>query len=310
MEMDLTLAETVVDWVIKALPHDTSDAAVVTALRNKHPGELLALFFNWQGRLISSEPRKLMRSTQFDQNTVAAERSGAVLQIIDAIEQGNDLSRYLSRRVRSGFVLPDKPNKKNLRRLQHLDMLLNEWGIHHLHLSTNVEIDGFVERGGPLLFVMFRADRAYLLDIGTHETFEDDKLAQIAISNWPNDQLFLEIKGIIGLSGGTSHTSEDRKKLRSAGISSFIQFGNRVFSPAGGISTAGTSVQASMRSNRIMRALEIFEEHVLADPSPIIAFIRKHGGMPADPPEFEFSLFQNGFGVIEKTSGVPIGLQG
>jgi hypothetical protein len=240
-----------------------------------------------------------------------AARSGAISQITNDIEQGNDLTKYLSRRVRSGFALPvDKPNKKNLRRLQHLDMLLNEWGIHHLHLSTNVETDGFVERDDPLLFIMFRADRAYLLDTGTHKMFEDDKLAQIAISNWPDDQLFLEIKGISGLRGGNRYTSEDRKKLRSAGISSFIQIGDRVFSPAGGISRAGTSLQASMRSNRIMRALKKFEEHVLADPSPIIAFIRQHGGMPADPPGFEFSLFQNGFGVIEKASGVPIGLQG
>ena len=68
-----------------------------------------------------------MRSTEFDQNIVADERSGAVLQITDDIEQGNDLTKYLSRRVRSGFVLQDKPNKKNLRRLHHLDMLFNEW---------------------------------------------------------------------------------------------------------------------------------------------------------------------------------------
>ncbi len=166
-----------------------------------------------------------------------------------------------------------------------------------------------MERDGPLLFVMFRADKAYLLDIGTHNTFEDDRLAQIAISNWPDDQLFLEVKGIIGLRGGNPYTSDERKKLRSAGISSFIQIGNRVFSPAGGISSAGTSTQAAMLSNRIMRALKKFEEHVLADPSSIIAFIHRYGGKPSTPLEFEFALFQNGFGVIEKTSGCSIGLQ-
>lgn len=305
----MALAETVVDWVMKELPHDASDAGVVAALRGKHPGELLALYFNWRNRLIPVQPRQVLRSTEFDQNPIVADRPTVIAEIIRDIEQGSKLAKYLSRRVLIGFELPRNPNKKHLRRLQHLDLLLNEWGVHHFHLSTNVEPDGFVERDYPLLFVIFRADKAYLLDIGTHETFEDERLAQIAISNWPHDQLFVEIKGIIGLQRGKPYTNDERKKLRSAGISSFIQVGNRVFSPAGGISTAGTSTQVSLSSNRIMRALKKFEEHARVDPSSIVAFIQQYGGKPSDPMEFEFALFQNGFGVIEKTSGCPIGLQ-
>jgi hypothetical protein len=305
----MALAETVVDWVMKALPHDASDADVVAALRGKHPGALLTLFFNWQGRLIPAQPRQVVRSMDFDQNPIVAERPTVIAEIICDMERGSELTKYLSCRVRIGFELPRNPKKKQLRRFRHLDLLLNDWGVHHFHLSTNVESNGFVERDDPLLFVMFRADKAYLLDIGTHKTFEDDRLAQIAISNWPDDQLFLEIKGISGLRAGNPYTSDERKKLRSAGIFSFIQIGNRLFSPAGGFSSAGTSTQASILSNRIIRTLKKFEEHVLADPSPIIAFIRQCGGKPSDPPEFEFALFQNGFGVIEKTSGCPIGLQ-
>jgi hypothetical protein len=250
-----------------------------------------------------------MRSIEFDQNPIATERSEIVAQIVSDIEGGGDLTKYLSRRVRTGFSLPPNP-KKQLGRLDHLDLLLNEWGVYHFHLSSTVESDRFVERDDPLLFAIFRPEKAYLLDIGTHKTFADDRLAQIAISNWPNDQLFVEIKGILGLQEGTSHTSEERKQLRSAGIASFIPIGNRVFSSPGGISSAGTSAQASMLSNRIMRALKKFEEHVLADSSQVIAFIRNYGGTPGNPREFEFSFFQNGFGVIEKVSGIPIGLQG
>jgi hypothetical protein len=306
----MTLAETVADWVIKALPHDTSDVDAVAALRRKHPGELLTLFFNWQSRLIPAQPREVMRSVEFDQNPVVAERPAVIAEIIRDIERGDDLTKYLSRRVRTGFALPSNPTKKQLGRLQHLDLLLNEWGIYHFHLSTIVESDGFVERDDPLLFVMVRPGKAYLIDIGTHKTFADERLAEIAINNWPNDQLFLEIKGILGVRGGASYTSDERKQLRSAGIATFIQIGNRVSSSPSGISSAGTSAQAAMSSIRIMRALKKFEEHVLVDNSQVVAFIRKHGGTPGDPPEFEFSFFQNGFGVIEKASGVPIALQG
>jgi hypothetical protein len=305
----MALADTVADWVIKALPHDGSEAAVVAALRRKHPGELLALYFNRQSRMIPPQRRTVMRSKEFDQNPVVAQRSVAIAQIISDIERGNELTKYLSRRVRTGFALPKNPKKKELNKLQHLDPLLNDWRIYHLHLSTTVESDGFVERDDPLLFAMFRPDTAYLLDVATHGAFADDRLVQIAIENWPEDQLFLEIKGIIGLQRGHPYTRDERKKLPSARLASFIQVGTRVFSPPGGISTAGTSSQASIWSIRIMRALRKFEEHVLADPSPVIAFIREHGASPSDPPEFEFALFENGFGVIEKTSGFPIRLQ-
>jgi hypothetical protein len=57
-----------------------------------------------------------------------------------------------------------------------------------------------------------------------------------------------------------------------------------------------------------MRTLALFEEQILADRTPIIETIRRYGGHPTDVPEFEFSFFQDGFGVIETTSGVAIGL--
>jgi hypothetical protein len=310
MKISMALMETIADWVMKVLPHDSSDTAVVAALRKKHPAELLTLYFNWQSRLVPTHPRKVQRSAEFDQNPIAAARSVVLAEIIRDIEQGADLTKYLSRRVRIGFELPRDPDKKHLSSLKHLDLLLNEWGVHHFHLSTNAESDGFVERDDPLLFLMFRANNAYLLDIGTHKSFADDKLARIAVTNWPNDQLFLELKGVVGLQRGSPYTVEERKKLRSAGLSSFIQIDNRVFSAAGGISTAGTAARASLWANRVIRELRKFEEHVLADSSQILAFIRKHGAKPANPPEFEFALFQNGFGVIERSSGFPIVLRG
>ena len=304
----MNLIDSVAEWVLGALPYDRSDPDVVRALNRKHPGELLALYYNWRNKLIPAHPRQVMCSREFDQNPIAAERSDVIAKIIAHIEQGDDLTKYLSRRVRTGFELPQNPAKKMLNKLQHLDLLLNEWRIHHLHLSTTVEPDGFVERDDPLLFAIFLPGKAYLLDIGTHDTFADDGLARIAIESWPADQLFLELDGVLGLRDGSPYSSEDRKKLRGAGIGSFIQIGNRVFSPPGGISTAGTSTQASMWSNHIMRALRHFEEQVQKDPSQIVDIIRQHGAHPSDTPEFKFAMFENGFGVIETQSGAGINL--
>ena len=177
-------------------------------------------------------PRKVMRSVSFNQNPVSVERPEVIGRIIVEIEQGIDLAKYLSRRVHVGFELPKRSTKKKLGKLQHLDLLLNEWRIHHLHLASKVEADGFVKRDDPLLFAMFLPGKAYLLDIGTHDSFADEQLAHIAIETWPDEQLFLEIKGILGLREGNAYSIDDRRQLRGAGIASFIQIGDRVFDAA------------------------------------------------------------------------------
>ena len=165
-----------------------------------------------------------------------------------------------------------------------------------------------MERDDPLLFAMFMPSKAYLLDIGTHDSFADDQLVKIAVSNWPSDELFLEMKGILGLRSGGRRSSEDRRQLRGAGIASFVQIGDRVFSPPGGISTAGTSSQAVIWTDYVLHTLNNFEQHVQKDPSVIIGLIRKHGGQPGEKPEFEFAIFPSGFGVIEKQSRAFINL--
>jgi hypothetical protein len=230
-----------------------------------------------------------------------SERVETISKIIADIEQGKDLTKYLSRRVTTGFALPPKSGSKRLVKLQHLDLLLNEWGIHHLHISTTIEDDGFVERDDPLLFGMFESEAAYLLEIGTHLSFTDQTLVEIAVANWPDAELFLELKGL-RLRDGKPYSADDRKKLRSSGIASFVPIGDLVFVPRGGISTAGTSVQASVESLRIIRTLRNFEDWVQGRPSEVKELIRQHGVEPADPPEFKFMLTENGFGVVETKS--------
>jgi hypothetical protein len=260
--------------------------------------------------MISPHPRKVMRSASFDQNPALVERAEVIDRIIVEIERGVDLTKYLSRRVRVGFALPEKSTKKKLGKLRHLDLLLNEWRIHHLHLTSTVEADGFVKRDDPLLFAIFLPGKAYLLDVGTHDSFADERLPHIAIETWPDEQLFLELKGILGPRGGNAYSIDDRRQLRGAGLASFIQIGDRVFVPPGGITSAGTSTRATLWSNHVMRTLKKFGEQVRDDPSRIIAFVRKHGGNPNESPEFKFAIFRNGFGVIETQSGVPINLSG
>jgi hypothetical protein len=131
-----------------------------------------------------------------------------------------------------------------------------------------------------------------------------ERVIRLIVENWPNESLISELKGVVGTS--RSYTDEERAQLRGAGITTMVQIDNRVFMPGIGISSAGTSVVATMAASRALRVLKHFEEQANANPDKIADYIRQHGGQIDGKPAFVFSVFESGFGVIETNSGVPI----
>jgi hypothetical protein len=298
------LTDSLRNYILTNLPYDRDNPDVIAALRALAPGQLLVTYINWQSRLISASPRRVVRSPIFDKNPATLERSTAIKKIVKDIEQGRDLTKYLSRGVKIGFALPPNPNKKQLNRRQELDLLLNDWGIHHLHISTTVEADGFVERDGPLIFAAFKEQTAYLIDVMSHRDWTNEHLIQVIVRAWPDAGLAFELKGAIP--SEQTYTAEERAQLRGVGISTFIKIDGRAFMPSSGISTAGTSARTSLTTTRILRTLKQFEEKVKANPAEVLNFIREHSGNVQGDLAFEFSFFNQGFGVIETTSGFPI----
>jgi hypothetical protein len=69
------------------------------------------------------------------------------------------------------------------------DDTLNDWGIHHLHLSTTLEADGYVVRSEPLLFARVTNEDFYciaILDHGRgHSPWTNEELLEIVHRNWP-----------------------------------------------------------------------------------------------------------------------------
>ena len=68
-------------------------------------------------------------------------------------------------------------------------MMLNDWGIHHLHLNHNKENakDYFNCRTGFLLFVKFQNDNAYIINIKHHKDknlWSDTDIIRLIRNNW------------------------------------------------------------------------------------------------------------------------------
>ena len=304
----MQLVDTVATWVLDYLPYDRTDPKLVAALKAKGGPELLVIYLNWHSRLVAAAPRKVLRSAAFDANQINKQRAAAIATIIEDIERGNLLTKYLSRSVSVGFALPRDPEKKQLGRRRDLDLLLNDWGIHHMHISTAIGADGLVKRDGPVIFAIFKPERAYLIDIMGHGEWAREHVIRVIVKTWPNDGLVNELKGVLGTS--RSHTDQERAQIREAGLSTFVEFDGHVYLAGLGISTAGTSTAATMHAMRILRALKHFEEQAKANPARIVDLIRQHGGQITGEPALAFSFFENGFGVVETNSRVGIVLSG
>ena len=148
----MSLVESTRQWVLTNLPYDRGDAALVAYLAGLDAhGLSCRLLGNWilpageaptSGWFTSRGP--------FKENPLATRRANDLCP-----DHARTSSTGENSKNTSAATLIALPQKHPERGRPDLDLLLNNWGVHHLHISSIVEPDGFVKRDGPLLFVSF-----------------------------------------------------------------------------------------------------------------------------------------------------------
>ena len=195
--------------------------------------------------MLPAVPRQVLQSREFLANPILKQRDADIQALIADIQKGADLTKYLSRAVQHGYV---NPAGLKLHRRQNLDLLLSAWGIHHLHFSQDVESDGFVKRDGPIIFAVFRPDKAFLIDIMTHKDWAREHVIRVIVSNWPDAGLVHQVQGVQGLSRQIG--DDERQKLRNAQVNTMLEIDGKVYLPAGGMTTSGVGVDTSGRPTK------------------------------------------------------------
>jgi hypothetical protein len=272
-------------------PFDRTDADLVAHLSGLNARGILIIYFNWMSRLVKPQPREVRKSKAFEQNPIVAARASDFAQIIGDIEIGSDLKRYLSRGVE---IAADLPGKKR----RDLDLMLNDWGVHHLHISTQAEADGYVKRDGPLVFAIFRPPTAYLIDVMSHKDWTRGHVLDVLATEWPEEGIIHELRGV----HAGRHTDEERAALRKNHLTTIFEHGGRVFMPSGGLTLGGTAIGVTMGADKLLSDLEYFEEHFIAHPERLQEAFKASGIRLPDEPVFEFAIREDGYGVIETTT--------
>ena len=220
--------------------------------------ELLTAYYNATRRIVGAWPRTVHRASGFVVPK-DPDQARALSTIEQKLQKGESVLPYLSRKIRD---------------LSYNDLLFNDWGIHHFHLGTNIEEDSFVNRTGPLLYIVFgdaidfygkgNTD-AHLLAVMDHNDFATQELVEILHENWPELPQF-------DMPGGDRLSDADIQRLRNLHTNYCLRLrdGKSCFAPGGGITGAGTSAIDRMRAMHRIWWAEQQQEMVLSQMPGVI----------------------------------------
>ncbi|MDH6268475.1 hypothetical protein M2360_003881 [Rhizobium sp. SG_E_25_P2] len=303
--------KTIKPYILANLPYKIGDPATARCLQTKSTEELLIMFLNWFFRQIPPRPRTVFPSKEVTNKINQDENRHEILSLISDIKTGKSLKSRLSKAVNQGFVLTKNQRHKPLSTSKRpdFDLLLNDWGIHHLHLSNTVENDGFTTRTKGVMFAIFTYEEAYLIDTFDHKSWSSKQAVRKVISNWPDSNFFLEVKGL-----GVRHDDSDcfdeqeLQGLRTAGMSCPIVIDQKIYIPRQMLSHYGTNTNHTRIATLILRKTNLIEETLKNTPAVLDSHFKANGTIRPERPEFRFEVFANSFGIYETSTDTAIGL--
>jgi hypothetical protein len=255
-----------------------------------NPHEVLRSYFSFKHRLIIPRPRKIHTPFNF---FCPPQYTQGLAQLRIAIELGADLTPCQSRRILN---------------LKEVDPLLNDWGIQHLHLGTELEANRPLIKGTKdVLFVFFRDDDAYFITIADHSSWTDQGMLRVLHDNFPEVIQSWQAKDILAIDPIPSDA--DIKKMRKHRINTALEIYPGVFysAPGGGYAMDGTSLDAAEAvidhvkfSNRAKKFFEEREDIIRDE-------ISKGGKTPPEILKIKILYEHPVFVIVEETTNSVLG---
>nr|VFJ92702.1 MAG: hypothetical protein BECKLFY1418B_GA0070995_103810 [Candidatus Kentron sp. LFY] len=252
IEIDLTR-----DWVAHLRNQLTGFGYDISAICDDK--KVIDTFLNLQKRLVSPVPREILKSNEF---LCPPELQQGLSNVEGVIRQGGNLTPYLSKFIK-------KPD--------YDDPLLNHWDIHHIHLGSEIELDGFIKRTTQMLFCRFDNEKAYFISVLPHGSWTKQDMIKVLHKNWPESIKNFRINGAISLAHPI--TDNDVKILRKGNITSPIEVepGVVYMLIGGGVSASGISADVVIQTDYCIDRLEAMQQYIIDNIEHIAASAKKQG---------------------------------
>lgn len=252
------------------------------------PEVVVHTFLNLNKRLVRPIPRVVLRAQSF---SCPSDLATGLAEVERKIRYGEDLSPHLSRLMRNPSF--DDP-------------LLNDWGIHHAHLGTTIDSDGFVVRTGPVLFARFDNTIAYLIDVLAHGSWSLQRLVKELHDNWPTSIKHFRLNGVLGLS--TPVSDQDVATLRKGNVTTLVDLGGGVvYAPiGGGYMASGLSTEVVIQADRCANRLHQMQQDVIENIDAVAKDAKENGFAFPDCPRFELRIDDGNLYAIEANCMFPM----
>ena len=247
--------------------------------RSTDTSYLLERYFRARVKMIFQRPRRVHYSAELRAKLGALEERyrQPLATIEDRFKAGGDLTEFLSKLTSN----VDKP-----------DAMLNDFGIHHLHLGVKRSANaGRVERSGMLLLVWVGNDDAYLIDTRPHPRrrapndygWSHQEYLEIIDRNWPHLLDPSELRGV----SGDSVSDSGRKELQRKNANVVTRIGSRAIAPpGGGMTSSGANLKHVMMEMKFLRLLEHVQHTIETNWAAFRRDLQRAGVHPADDARF------------------------
>ena len=262
----------------------------------------------------------LKRNAEMEQQEKAAAAWTALFRLRHLLTEGKNVNGFLSKRI--GFATGQKSK----------DGLLWDFGMHHFHLSEEVETSGFVKRSNYLLFAIITQEHAYFVDVRPHRDPQNlgwvrQELLKIVHSNWP---ALIDANVLQGVKG-TVLTDEEIEELRRKNIIHVSEIGGNAIAPiGGGTAVDGSSLPCWVSAMRLLHEVTQHQRYFDSQPQELRSGLEAKRIEIAGKMEFELVLLDDldpsnevidslkedqclsrnlcemGFAVVEATTRSPI----
>ncbi|MCE2501548.1 MAG: hypothetical protein J4G13_11910 [Dehalococcoidia bacterium] len=258
---------------------------------NANVDDLVQRYLEMRIRRIEPIPRKVHFSEEIHDSLGELVRNDDADQRAQAIEAWGTVF-YLNYLFERGFCVMSFQSKMSKRKgkvtdTETTDLLLWDYGMHHLHLSRSIDNDGFVRRSDWLLMVIVSNDDVYFVDVRPHQdaepkpghsgpdmTFVRQNLLEIVQANRP---ALIESSALYGVSG-TDITDREKWELRRKRVNSAPNLGGSAIAPlAGGVAGDGHSVLCTYLAHRLLHLLDWLQRSLESAFDQLQAEFGNHG---------------------------------
>lgn len=270
------------------------------ALEAMNIGNLSISYVNWVQRLGPGRPVKVITPENFETSEKFEQYSNCISEIFERLREGFKLDIFLSRRARTkSFLLNSNPNNADK------DLMLNNYGILHLHLGTFK--NGKLENDdGDLLLLTIHNNIAYVPGISDHDSWELLDWAKLMHENWPDDGLLVPLN-ILPPESKDMFSQVEKRELRKAGASTFeVIDGNLYMSNTLGIATNGMSTRSVDCSRMFLKYLHKIQSELTNSPEFAIKNLNEKFGYSSNNYSFGARVQEGIIEVLEKNSKIKL----